>query len=115
MAGSVTGMGVYSGLTVQTTLDPAAQPFLHDHQIESMTVLPGVMGAEAFAEIARIAAPDLHVAGVERMDFLVPLKFYRDEPRAVTLRAVIRLDGTDLVADCSMTASRKLKGDDVPR
>ena len=44
MAASVTGMGVYSGLTVETRLDPAAQPFLHDHQIESTTVLPGVMG-----------------------------------------------------------------------
>ncbi len=115
MAGSVTGMGVYSGLTVQTTLDPAAQPFLHDHQIEAMTVLPGVMGAEAFAEVARIAAADLHVAGVERMDFLMPLKFYRDEPRTVTLRAVVRRDGADLVADCAMLGSRKLKGDDVPR
>ena len=52
-------MGVYSGLTVETTLDPAEQPFLYDHQIESFTVLPGVMGVEAFAAVARLAAPDL--------------------------------------------------------
>jgi hypothetical protein len=115
MVGSVTGMGVYSGLTVETTLDPAAQPFLHDHQIEAITVLPGVMGAEAFAEVARLAAPDLHVASVERIEFMAPLKFYRDEPRTVTLRAVIRRDGADLVADCAMVGSRKLKGDEVPR
>ncbi len=115
MAGSVTGMGVYSGLTVETVLDPAAQPFLHDHQIESVTVLPGVMSAEAFAEIASLAAPGLHVAGVEQMAFLAPLKFYRDEPRTVTLRAVIRPDGTDLVADCTLAGSRQLKGDEVPR
>ena len=115
MAGSVTGMGVYSGLTVETALDPATQPFLHDHQIESVTVLPGVMSAEAFAEVAGLAAPDLHVAGVEQMAFLAPLKFYRDEPRTVTLRAVIRRDGTDLVADCTLACSRRLKGDEVPR
>jgi NAD(P)-dependent dehydrogenase (short-subunit alcohol dehydrogenase family) len=115
MAGSVTGMGVYGGLTVETALDPAAQPFLHDHQIEAMTVLPGVMAAEALAEVARLAAPDLHVAGVERIDFLAPLKFYRDEPRTVTLRAVIRPDGADLLADCTMVCSRKLRGDEVPR
>jgi len=115
MAGSVTGMGVYSGLTVQTTLDPAAQPFLHDHQIESITVLPGVMGAEAFAAVASLAAPDLHVAGVEAMDFMAPVKFYRDEPRTVVVRAVIRRDGADLVADCAMAGSRLLKGDEVPR
>ena len=110
MAGSVTGMGVYSGLTVETTLDPAAQPFLHDHQIESVTVLPGVMGAEAFAEVARLAAPDLHVAGVERMDFLAPLKFYRDEPRTVTPARVIRPDGDDLVADCALVGQPATQG-----
>jgi acyl transferase domain-containing protein/acyl carrier protein len=115
MAGSVTGMGVYSGLTVETTLDPAAQPFLHDHKIESITVLPGVMGAEAFAAVASLAAPGLHVAGVERMDFKAPVKFYRDEPRTVIVRAVIRRDGADLVADCAMACSRMLKGDEVPR
>ncbi len=114
MAGSVTGMGVYSGLTVETTLDPAAQPFLHDHKIESITVLPGVMGAEAFAAVASLAAPDLHVAGIERLDFKAPVKFYRDEPRTVTVRAVVRRDGADLVADCALACSRMLKGDDLP-
>jgi hypothetical protein len=73
------------------------------------------MSAEAFAEVASLAAPDLHVAGVEQIAFLAPLKFYRDEPRTVTLRAVIRRDGTDLVADCTLACSRKLKGDDRPR
>ena len=115
MAGTVTGMGVYSGLTVETTLDPAAQPFLYDHQIESFTVLPGVMGVEAFAAVARLAAPDLQLAGVERMDFLAPVKFYRDKPRTLTIRAVLRPDGDDLVADCQLSASRLLKGNDVPQ
>ena len=115
MAGSVICMGVYSGLTVETTLDPLAQPFLHDHKIESITVLPGVMGAEAFAAVASLAAPDLNVAGVERMDFMAPVKFYRDEPRTVTVRAVVRRDGSDLVADCAMLCSRMIKGDEAPR
>ena len=115
MAGSVTGMGVYSGLTVETTLDPALQPFLYDHQIESFTVLPGVMGVEAFAAVARLAAPDLQVADVERMDFLAPVKFYRNKPRTLTIRAVLRPDGDDLVADCTLSASRLLKGSDVPQ
>ncbi|MGD0373589.1 MAG: SDR family oxidoreductase, partial [Streptosporangiaceae bacterium] len=115
MVGSVTGMGVYSGLTVETTLDPLAQPFLHDHQIESFTVLPGVMGAEAFAAVASLAAPDLHVAGIERMEFLAPVKFYRDQPRTLTVRAVIRRDGADLVADCELAASRLLNRDAAAR
>jgi len=115
MVGSVTGMGVYSGLTVETTLDPAVQPFLHDHQIDGTAVLPGVMGAESFAEVAGLAAPDLHVAGVERMDFLAPVKFYRGQPRTLTIRAVVRKDGADLVADCVLAASRVLKGDPAPQ
>jgi hypothetical protein len=115
MVGAVTGMGVYSGLTVETTLDPADQPFLYDHQIQSITVLPGVMGAEAFAEVARLAAPGWFVAGVEQLNFLAPVKFYRDKPRTLTIRAVVRPDGDDLVADCELSGSRLLKGSDVPQ
>jgi acyl transferase domain-containing protein/acyl carrier protein len=115
MTGSVTGMGVFSGLTVQTTLDPAEQPFLRDHRIDSFIMLPGVMGAEAFAAVARLAAPDLHVASIERMEFLAPVKFYRDEPRTLTMRAVIRPDGGDLVADCVLACSRAVKGEEAPQ
>jgi hypothetical protein len=115
MIGSVTGMGVYSGLTVQTTLDPAAQPFLHDHRIDSIPVLPGVMGVAAFAALAQLAAPDLHVAGVEQMEFRAPVKFYRDEPRTLTLRAVIRRAGTGLIADCELSGSRARRGTDAPQ
>ena len=81
MIGHVVGMGVYSGLQVETTLDPTAQPFLDHHRIDGVPVLPGVMGMEAFAELARLPFPDRHVVAVEDVDFLRPLKFYRDEPR----------------------------------
>ena len=46
------------GVVVRTTLDPARQPFLDDHRIDGTPVLPGVMGMEAFAEAAVLAAPD---------------------------------------------------------
>ena len=62
MVGKITGLGIYSGLTMETTLDPKAQPFLYDHQIDGIPVLPGVMGIEAFAE----AAVCLHPAGTSR-------------------------------------------------
>ncbi len=61
------------GLTVETTLDPAVQPFLHDHKIDGTPVLPGVMGIEAFAEAARSMLPDWHVMRVENVNFLRPL------------------------------------------
>ncbi|HEX9041981.1 MAG TPA: SDR family NAD(P)-dependent oxidoreductase, partial [Trebonia sp.] len=115
MIGAVTGMGVYSGLSAQTTLDPAAQPFLRDHRIDGTPVLPGVMGIEAFAALAALAVPGMRVACVEQVDFLAPLKFYRDEPRTITVSAVIRPDGADLVADCTLSAGRALVGEQVQR
>jgi NAD(P)-dependent dehydrogenase (short-subunit alcohol dehydrogenase family) len=115
MVGTITGMGVFSGLTAETTLDPAAQPFLNDHRIGSVPVLPGVMGIEAFAALARLAVPDLPVADIEQVDFLAPVKFYRDEPRTLTIQAHIMPAADGLVADCVLSASRRIKGEQVPR
>ena len=54
MVGDVVAADVLHGLVVQTTLDPVAQPFLDHHRIDGTAVLPGVMGMEAFAEVARL-------------------------------------------------------------
>jgi hypothetical protein len=115
MIGAITGMGVYSGLRAETTLDPAAQPFLYDHRIDGTPVLPGVMGIEAFAALAGLAVPGMRVEAVEDVSFLAPVKFYRDEPRTLTVTAVTRPDGADLVADCTLSASRVLAGEQAPR
>jgi len=95
-------------LTVETQLDPALQPFLDDHRIEGTPVLPGVMGIEGFAEAALSIAPGLQVEAVENIEFLSPFKFYRDEPRAVTIEARFGLDGEGLAADCRLTGRRVL-------
>ena len=81
MVGTAT-LSVHDGLVARTTLDPTEQPFLNDHRIDGIPVLPGVMGMEAFAESARLLAPDHHVISVEDVAFNAPLKFYRDEPRS---------------------------------
>ena len=106
---------VHDGLVVRTTLDPTARPFLDHHRIDGTAVLPGVMGMEAFAEAARLLAPDWHVAAVENVDFRAPLKFYRDEPRTLTITALLRPDGDDLVAECRLSAERKVPGADEPQ
>jgi NAD(P)-dependent dehydrogenase (short-subunit alcohol dehydrogenase family) len=110
MTGKVTGMGLYSGLTIETTLDPAQQPFLHDHQIGGTPVLPGVMGIEALAETARFLFPDRQVGPIEQVHFLSPFKFYRSQPRTVTLHADFSLEGEDVVAACRLVGSRTLHG-----
>jgi hypothetical protein len=115
MVGEVVRASVHDGLVVRTTLDPAARPFLDHHRIGGTPVLPGVMGMEAFAEVARLLAPALHVAAVENVDFRAPLKFYRDEPRPVTISALLRPDGNDLLAECRLSAERGLPGADEPQ
>jgi hypothetical protein len=97
--------GLYSPLTIETTLDPAIQPFLHDHQIDGTPVLPGVMGIEAFAEAALCLLPGWHVEAIEDVNFLAPFKFYRNEPRPVTIEAVIHPHGDGLIADCRLTGA----------
>ena len=115
MVGKITGMGLYNGLTMETTLDPTVQPFLNDHRIDGTPVLPGVMGIEAFAEAALCVHPGWHVEAVEEVSFLAPFKFYRDEPRTVTIQAFFYPQGDKLVADCRLIGRRALPNQAQPQ
>ena len=108
MASKVANMNLYDGYAVETTLDPATQPFLHDHQIESTPVLPGVMGIEAFAEAALALLPGWQVEAIEDISFIAPFKFYRSEPRVVRIETQIHPQGERLVADCRLIGYRSL-------
>jgi len=115
MLGGVAGMPLYGVMAVNTLLDPAVQPFLHDHQIGGTPVLPGVMGIEAFAEAATSIHPGWNVAAVENVDFLAPFKFYRNELRTVTTEAVFHRDGDALVARCQLLGARVLANHAEPQ
>jgi Polyketide synthase dehydratase len=115
MVGRVTGMGVHDELVVETTLDPAEQPFLGDHRIDGTPILPGVMGIEAFAEVATLPLPGWHPVAIEDVEFLAPCKFYRGEPRTVTIAARFRRDGDQLVAACRLVGSRQLANQAEPQ
>ncbi|HUJ27035.1 MAG TPA: SDR family NAD(P)-dependent oxidoreductase, partial [Myxococcales bacterium] len=110
MLGRAAGSSVQDGFVVETTLDPRAQPFLADHQIDGTPVLPGVMGVEAFAELASLLAPGFRVKSVEDVEFLAPFKFYKGEPRALRLSARVRADGEELLAECALVGERQLQG-----
>ena len=60
------------------------------------------MGVEAFAEAALRMLPGWRVEAIEKVDFLAPFKFYRSEPRTLTVEATIHPQGDDLVADCQL-------------
>ena len=111
MRGRIEAMTVGDGLRVRTELDPARQRFLDDHRIDGTPVLPGVMGVEGFAETARALLPDWSVVAIEDVDLLAPFKFYRDEPRALELHALVRDGGHGaLIADCRLIGRRALAG-----
>lgn len=115
MIGEVERWSPTRGLVVTTTLDPAEQGFLFDHRIDGTPVLPGVMGIESFAETARLPFPALYIVAVEDVSFLAPFKFYRDEPRALTIEAQYLLDGDTIVANCRLLGSRLLPNQEEPQ
>jgi NAD(P)-dependent dehydrogenase (short-subunit alcohol dehydrogenase family) len=115
VAGQVINLDTNRGLTFQVELDPQSEPFLHDHALDGTPLLPGVMGIEGFAEVASLIASDLGcakpcfaVASIENVDFHAPLKFYRQESRVATWRAVVRPEPEGLVADVSLESTRRI-------
>ena len=107
--------GLHDGLRIETLLDPKRQPYLDHHRIDGTPVLPGVMGIESFAEAAALILPGWQVLEVDGIDFHAPFKFYRDEPRAITVTAVLRPAGDTIVADCRLTGERSLPGQAEPQ
>jgi hypothetical protein len=100
---------------METTLDPAVQPFLYDHRIDGTPVLPGVMGIEAFAEVALCLHPGWHIEAIDEVNFFAPFKFYKNEPRTVVLQAVIHPQAGKLIADCRLIGRRTLPNSPEPQ
>lgn len=123
MIDSITAAKVYGGWEAVTMLDPQVQPFLYDHAMEGTPLLPGVMGTEAFAELAKTIAPDYYVTAVTNEQFHAPFKFYRMEPQTLYLSGTAtsasnpRLPlsagvpvGDDLLVYAALHSRRELKG-----
>ncbi len=115
MVGEVSAARLYGGLEAETTLDPKAQPFLYDHQIDGVPVLPGVMGTEAFAELASVTAPGYRVATIDNISLSSPFKFHRHQPRTLYLSAVTAPAGGDLVAHTSLRSVTQPKPELPPQ
>jgi acyl transferase domain-containing protein len=115
MLGKIASAGIFTPLRIETTLDPKIQPFLYDHQIDGTPVLPGVMGIEAFAEAALALVPGWHINEIEEVNFLAPFKFYRSEPRLVTVEAAIHPCGEQAIADCRLLGYRVLPNQSEPQ
>jgi len=78
-------------------------------------VLPGVMGIEAFAEAALWPLPGWHIDAIEDVNFLYPFKFYRNEPRTLTVNSTFHPEGDRVVAKCRLTGTRTLANQAEPQ
>lgn len=103
------------GLVLEAELDPRTQPFLRDHAMDGVPVLPGVMGIEGFSIAARhigsiLASEEgqLAVRKLEDIQFLTPFKFYRNQPRRINWIALALREETGLVAYVSLESTRVL-------
>jgi KR domain-containing protein/polyketide synthase-like dehydratase family protein/polyketide synthase family protein len=114
MIGKLSTISIYKGFTMETELDPNVQPFLYDHQIDGTPVLPGVMGVEAFAEAALCMLPGWHIEAIDHVDFLAPFKFYRNEPRTITLQSQIYSRHSGSTARCELIGRRMLANQTDP-
>lgn len=115
MTGRIVSLCLSDGYTVEITLDPKEQPFLHDHQIDGTPVLPGVMGIEGFAEAAVCLLPEWHVEAIENVNFLAPFKFYRGEPRTLQIETRIHPDRDKMLAECRLIGHRLLPNQAKPQ
>jgi malonyl CoA-acyl carrier protein transacylase len=115
MLGRLGKVGVYGDVTFATTLDPKSQPFLYDHKIDGVPELPGVMGIEAFAEASLCLLPGWHIEAIEDINFLAPFKFYRNEPRSLTIEVRFRPADGHVIAQCALLGERMLINQDQPQ
>lgn len=96
MLSRVTGLDLNEGVTLEADLDPTSEPFLKDHAMNGIPLLPGVMGIEGFSVAAKHIASVLgseksgfDVTRLEDIQFLAPFKFYKDMPRRITWKAQV--------------------------
>ena len=108
MVGRVKGLKLYGGLQVETELDPQVQPFLYDHKMDGTPLLPGVMGTEAFAELASFLAPGYTIAAIQDETFHNPFKFYRMEKQTLHMDVAIHpAKGGELLANATLRSFRQ--------
>ena len=119
MLTEVTGYNLNDGVILEAELDPNNEPFLKDHAVNGIPVLPGVMGIEGLSTAARHVSSVLasekgafQVSHIENVQFLAAFKFYRNKPRRVTWKANVFREGDRLAAWVSLESTLTRYGRD---
>ncbi len=93
-------------VVVRRSMTQASDPWMADHAIDGVWVLPGVIGLELMVAAAMLACPHGEYAGAENVKFAAPLKLHGDEPVDVEIRATPVGDGT---VRCTLQSSRSAR------
>ena len=118
MFSHLVGCNRVDGIRLEATLNPDELPYLHDHAINGVPVLPGVIGIQGFSTAAKHVASVLAsgkkgfvVKRLEDIQFLAPFKFYDNKPRTIIWNALPVLDGDDLVVKVTLESDiRRVDG-----
>lgn len=115
MLSRVTGLSLKEGVHLEAELDPS-EPFLKDHALNGIPLLPGVLGIEGFSVAARHVASVLgsdkggfRVDRLEDVRFLTPFKLYRNERRRITWKAQVVREEFGLVASVTLESTLALR------
>jgi NAD(P)-dependent dehydrogenase (short-subunit alcohol dehydrogenase family) len=94
MTTHLTAYSPAAGITLEASYDPQELPYLRDHAINGIPVLPGVVGIDGFSTAAKhissVLAGDrsgFEIERLEKIEFLTPIKFYGNKPRAIMWKA----------------------------
>jgi hypothetical protein len=116
MLSRATGFNLQEGILLEAELDPNEEPFLKDHAMNGIPLLPGVMGIEGFSVAAQHVSSVLgsekggfRVANLKDICFNAPFKFYRNEPRRITWKAQVVREAEGLVAHVILESTLALK------
>ncbi len=116
MLSRATDFDLQQGILLEADLDPQIEPFLKDHSMNGIPLLPGVMGIEGFSVAAQHVSSVLgsgksgyEVTNLEDVSFLTPFKFYRGEPRRITWKAQVLRESSGLVAHVTLELDLALK------
>ena len=94
------------GAVGRRALSVQSDGWILDHAIEGKPVLPGVIGLELMAAVARHACPGQVYMGAMNVEFKAPVKVHRDE----SVDLIVRADpvGPDRVR-CTLSSERKAR------
>ncbi|MGB1696771.1 MAG: SDR family NAD(P)-dependent oxidoreductase [Thermoplasmatota archaeon] len=92
-------------IVARLVMDRVKDPYLMDHAIDGVPLLPGVFGLEAFAEASRLLVPeDLDFIGAEAVRFAAPLKQHKDTPVTARIEALVLERGEETKVRCQLTS-----------